>query len=65
MAINLSTFDVRDVSALTDNEIKAILAKLITSDQRPDLLSAVMAEEETRNTDSLLSFGDDLEEELV
>ena len=65
MAINLSTFDVRDVSALTDNEIKAILAKLITSHQRADLLSAVMAEEETRNTDSLLSFGDDLEEELV
>lgn len=65
MAINLNTFDVRDVSALTDNEIKAILAKLITSDQRADLLSAVMAEEETRNTDSLLSFGDDLEEELV
>ena len=55
--MNINALETRDLPMLTDNEIKALISRLITSRDRPDLLGAVMAEEETRNSDALLSFG--------
>jgi len=55
--MNINALEKRDLPMLTDNEIKALISRLITSRDRPDLLGAVMAEEETRNSDALLSFG--------
>ena len=62
--MNINALEKRDLPMLTDNEIKALISRLITSRDRPDLLGAVMAEEETRNSDALLSFGFDDDQDL-
>lgn len=55
--MNINAIEKRDLPMLTDNEVKALVTHLLTSQDRSDLLGAAMAEEETRNTDALLSFG--------
>jgi len=62
--MNINALETRDLPMLTDNEIKALVTHLLTSNTRRDLLGAVMAEEETRNSDALLSFGFDDDQDL-
>jgi|DEB0MinimDraft_10_1074344.scaffolds.fasta_scaffold07890_8 hypothetical protein len=62
--MNINALETRDLPMLTDNEIKALVTRLLTSNIRRDLLGAVMAEEETRNSDALLSFGFDDDQDL-